>query len=297
MGSARKITRASGPGSTRGIASEIRLGICGGRLGLADVIGCQDRPHDMIPLLPATGRIDLHSHLLPDVDDGCASIEQSLACIEELQAHGYVGSVCTPHVWGELFPDNTPARIGRWVDRLRDRLLQDGVHYHLWAGGEVRLFDGVVSWMKVHGVPTLAGSNCVLTDFWEERWPAHVDRTFAWLLDEGYTPVLAHPERLPCPDDLIERLDELAAMGVLLQGNFKPVTGDEGLGPMTIARRLLDEDRYVFMALDMHRPDSLASRFEGLRLLERELGPARVSRYTESAPRDLIVGFTVHAAA
>lgn len=251
----------------------------------------------MIDTLPPTGRIDLHSHLLPGVDDGCASIEASLQCVAQLQAHGYIGSVCTPHIYADLFPDNTPARIARWGDRLRDRLAQDGIDYHLWTGGEVRLFDGVVSWMKVHGVPTLAGSNCVLTDFWEYHWPNHVDATFAWLLDEGYTPILAHPERLPCIKDLDERLDHLAAMGVLLQGNFKPVTGEEGVTPMTVARRLLDEDRYTFLALDMHGPESLPPRFEGLRIVEREFGAARLHRYIDAAPRELIVGLSFNAAA
>lgn len=244
-----------------------------------------------------TGRMDLHSHLLPQVDDGCATVEDSLACVRQLLAHGYIGTVCTPHIWGELFPDNTPARIARWVDRLRDRLAAEGLSYHVWAGGELRLHDNAVPWMRVHGVPTLAGSNCVLTDFWADHWPPFVDRTFTWLLDEGYTPVLAHPERLACPEALFERLDDLAAMGVLLQGNFKPVTGEEGVGPMTIARRLLDEDRYTFLALDMHGPDSLAPRFDGLRLLERELGVDRVNRYIQTAPRDLVISLTVQAAA
>lgn len=243
------------------------------------------------------GRIDLHSHLLPQVDDGCACVEDSLACVRELLAHGYEGTICTPHVWGELFPDNTPARIARWVDRLRERLAVEGLSYRLWPGGELRLHDNAVPWMRVHGVPTLAGSNCVLTDFWADHWPDYVDRTFAWLLDEGYTPVLAHPERLGCPDELFARLDDLAAMGVLLQGNFKPVTGEEGLRPMTVARRLLDEDRYTFMALDMHGPDSLAVRFDGLRLIDRELGPARLHRYTCTAPREFIINLTVQAAA
>ncbi len=251
----------------------------------------------MLSSLPPVGRIDLHSHLLPGVDDGCVSVEASLACVTQLKAHGYVGSVCTPHVWADLYPDNTPARIARWVDRLRDRLASDGIDYHLWSGGEVRLFDGIISWLKVHGVPTLAGSDCVLLDFWENSWPRYVDDTFRWLLDEGYTPVLAHPERLPCPGDLADRLDDLAAMGVMLQGNFKPVTGEEGVAAMTLARRLLDEDRYAFMALDMHGPDSLAGRFEGLRIVERECGPARLRRYIESAPRSLIVGLSHNAAA
>lgn len=247
--------------------------------------------------LPVRGRIDLHSHLLPGIDDGCQNLDQSLDCVRQLMARGYVGTVCTPHIWGPLFPHNTPASIARHVRGLQRQIHAAGLDYTLWPGGEVRLCDEAIAWLGEHGVPTLADSRLVLCDFWCDQWPRFVDRTFDWLIAEGYTPVLAHPERLGCVDELFDRLDSLADRGILLQGNFKPLTGDEGPRNAAVGRRLLDEDRYDLMALDMHDPESLPPRFAGLELVARDYGQDRLQHLIETAPRERVLGVRLHAAA
>src|SRR5271165_6658164 len=105
------------------------------------------------------GFIDLHSHVLPGIDDGCISVEESLACVRRLQAHGFVGTVCTPHILPDIYPHNTPAQIAPRVAALRERLRQEGLDYSLWAGGEVRIDAGTISWFTSMGVPTLGPSN------------------------------------------------------------------------------------------------------------------------------------------
>ena len=141
-----------------------------------------------MPPIPPTGRIDVHSHMLPGIDDGCEDLNESIASIKLLTQAGYVGTICTPHLWPDLFPDNTPVNIQRWTTQLTKQLEERGIEYTLWPGGELRLFKGAIDWMKTHGVPTLADSKYVLADFWEDNWPRHVDKAFDWLLAEGYDP-------------------------------------------------------------------------------------------------------------
>ena len=241
-------------------------------------------------VIPATGRIDLHSHLLPGVDDGCRDVTESLACVRTLIGQGYVGTVCTPHVWPEQFPQTHPFNIARWVVEMREHIADAGLDYHLWTGGEVRLCPDVIATFEGYGVPTLGDSKFVLVDFWTQDWPGYVDRAFAWLLDRGYTPILAHPERLGCVNDLLARLDDLADMGMLLQGNLRCLTGEEGLRQLNVIQRLLQEDRYAALAMDMHRPDSLASRIDGLTLAVQDLGAERVTQLTDHAPRRIVLG-------
>jgi len=235
------------------------------------------------------GRIDIHSHLLPGVDDGCRSLEESIECVTRLKAAGYVGTVCTPHVWPGAYPQNTPEQINAWTDQLGQQLRDAGIAYQLWAGGELRLFDGVIDWMQVYGVPTLARSGCVLVDMWEARWPKWAMPGFEWLIQEGYQPILAHPERLGCVAESEEQLNELAEMGVWLQGNGRCMTGEEGYHPDRWVRRFLGEDRYQFMALDMHGPDTLEARLEGLAMVAAEFGSSVLDRLTIEAPKRLIL--------
>ena len=235
-----------------------------------------------------TGRIDIHSHMLPGIDDGCADLAESLKSIRMLKEAGYVGTLCTPHLWPELFPENTPANVRRWVADLSQQLKEQGIDYPLWPGGELRLFEKCIDWLKAVGVPTLAGSKYVLADFWEDDWPGYADRVFDWLLSEGYQPILAHPERIGIRDGLEKHLDALTARGVLLQGNFRCMTGEDGYLPDQRVRRYLQEDRYWIMALDMHRPSDLPSRLDGLKMVADEFGRDVVDRMTIERPRALI---------
>ncbi len=243
-----------------------------------------------MPPIPPTGRIDVHSHMLPGIDDGCADLEESLVSIEMLKQAGYVGTICTPHLWPDMFPDNTPANIQRWADELVEQLNERGIGYALWPGGELRLFNGVIEWMKTHGVPTLAGSKYVLTDFWEDTWPKYVDQAMDWLMAEGYQPILAHPERIGIAklETLTKHLDALTARGVLLQGNFRCMTGEDGYLQDQRVRQFLTEGRYWLMALDMHRPDALPSRFDGMQMVAQEYGQPLLDRMTIEQPRRVL---------
>lgn len=240
------------------------------------------------PTPPATGMIDIHSHLLPGIDDGCADIEETLESIRQLKERGFVGTICTPHIWPDMYPQNVPQNIQARVNLLRRELHDRGVDYMIWSGGEVRLFDGVIDHMKTHGVATLGNSKLVLTDFWDERWPKNARKAYQWLFDQGYQPILAHPERFPDPDDLEKNLAELLEMGVWLQGNSRCMTGEEGLNPDKLVRKFLNERKYRFFSLDMHRPDTLLARLEGLTLLEMEFGKQALDVLLVDTPRKFI---------
>lgn len=233
----------------------------------------------------------MHSHLLYGVDDGCADLEQTLAAIRRLRQAGFVGSICTPHVWYQLFPHNTPDAIRAGVDRLRQEIAAAGEDYQIWPGGEVRIDENTVEGFERLGVPTLADSRCVLLDAWVDKWPRWMNRTFDWLIEHGYQPILAHPERLKCVGELPRRLDDLAQRGVWLQGNFKCLTGQEGFNANELVRRFLAEGRYRFMALDTHRPDTLEVRLDGMALFAAEFGDDTLARMTgDAVRRDFLAG-------
>src|SRR5688572_22605052 len=80
-----------------------------------------------LPAVGRVGRIDVHSHLIPGVDDGCVDFAQVLECVRVLRAEGYVGTVCTPHVYGPAFLKSTPDRIRKWTAELSARLADAGV--------------------------------------------------------------------------------------------------------------------------------------------------------------------------
>ena len=240
------------------------------------------------PPPPSPGRVDMHSHVLPGIDDGCATVAESLQSVRSLIAHGYVGTVCTPHCWPTQYAENTPRHIGGWVQALQQAIDQAGLAYTLWPGGELRLFPEVIAWMRTHGVPTLAGSRYVLCDFWDRDWPAFADDAFGWLLGEGYTPILAHPERTATPTGYEAKLDHWAGRGVLLQGNLQCFTGGAGRRAGELVRRYMDDGRYTLLALDLHRPDSLDSRLGGIAVASDAYGADTVESMIDRRVRELL---------
>jgi len=234
------------------------------------------------------GRIDIHGHLLPAIDDGCTQPQQAVQTIRALIDRGYTAAVCTPHIWPELFPGNTPEHIEQWTRQLSDRLADEAIEFQLLPGGEVRLFKDAVKWMKVNGVPTLGASKAVLLDTWDHGFPRHAHKTIDWLLAEGYRPVLAHPERSRMGASFAKVVDRLARQGVLFQGNFMPFTGHDLPGSRELAFRFLDEGRYALLALDLHRPDTLPSRLDGIDLIEKRIGTEALDRLISENPRRLL---------
>src|SRR3954470_2914039 len=121
-------------------------------------------------------RIDTHCHILPGVDDGCSQISESLDCIRQFMAAGYVGSICTPHIIPRAYPRNIPSQVREWVAELQQVLVENGIDYQLWAGGEVVLDPDNWKWFERDGVPTLGTSRAVLMDWWGPTWPEFADQ-------------------------------------------------------------------------------------------------------------------------
>lgn len=204
-------------------------------------------------------------------------------------ARGFRGTVCTPHIIGDQFPDNTPDRISTWVAELREKLVSEGLDYQLWTGGEVRIAPGILQWFDKIGVPTLGPGKYVLTDWWERAWPDYGYRLFEDLIDAGYQPILAHPERM-CLDerDLFKLIDAVKELGVWLQGNFNSLGGGEGPQAAEWSRHWLANGFYDLVATDMHRPDMLTGRFRGIDEAARILGEQGLRELLETRPRAIM---------
>ena len=158
------------------------------------------------------GRIDVHSHLLPGIDDGCPNLEESLACARRMVEAGYTHSFCTPHIWPNL-PQNTVEGIASRVVDLQRVLDAANTPLKLFPGGELNLRADLVE-LPPEQIPTygMARRYC-LFDIWVERLPAFFWTTVEWLQSKELKVILAHPERMRA----VQRVGlVLAAAGVAM---------------------------------------------------------------------------------
>jgi protein-tyrosine phosphatase len=231
------------------------------------------------------GRIDVHGHFLPKVDDGCQSLGESAAIFQIMVAAGYTRFFCTPHCGDSEYSTLTPAEIAERVRTLQGYMDAAGIPVELKPGGEVRLSPDLARDLPEGLVPTYGnGGKYVLADLWEPDWPGWAARGVEWLQAQGYMVIIAHPERMDYLRQRPERIDELAAMGVLFQGNLGPLGGGDSEDVVALARRYLMEGRYFMVGTDCHRLSHMAARMAGLRVIEELAGAAKLEELTVVNP-------------
>ncbi len=233
------------------------------------------------------GKIDVHSHLLPGVDDGCDCVSESIACAAELVRAGYTHSFCTPHFWPSL-PHNTIESVRAAVEKLQLALDSAGVNLKLFPGGEMNLRPDFTE-APIASLPTfnLAGKYAMF-DLWADRIPDWFEPAVRWMQSHGLTVILAHPERMRAVQLHPELADYFAGIGLLLQGNLQCLGDPPRAATRQIAERFLRERRYFMLGMDLHNHASMPIRLTGLQRAVEAVGQDAVDELTIHNPMKLI---------
>lgn len=233
------------------------------------------------------GRIDVHSHLLPGIDDGCPNLEESLACARRMVEAGYTHSFCTPHIWPNL-PQNTVEGIAGGVADLQRELEAAEIPLKLYPGGELNLRADLVH-LAPEQIPTygMARRYCIF-DIWVDRLPAFFWKTVEWLQSKELKVILAHPERMRAVQDEPALCDEFIDRGLLLQGNLQCLGDPPRTRTRQIAEALLAEGRYFMLGSDLHNLAGLPIRLSGLARAIESVGEAATWRLTRDNPKQLL---------
>jgi len=234
-----------------------------------------------------TGRIDVHSHLLPGVDDGCRTVQESVQCARMMVEAGYTHSFCTPHVWPHL-SENTVANIPLHTDRLQQAIDLAGVRLKLIPGGEINLRPDTPETAVDQIVSYGMRRRYVLIDLWCDTLPPFFRPAVAWLQQQGVKVILAHPERMTAVQNQPELADLFADLGLLLQGNLQCFSDPVGSPTRRVVERYLLEGRYFLLGSDLHNLSSLPMRLEGLKRAIDLTGAETVDRLTIENPRRLL---------
>ncbi|HEX8342134.1 MAG TPA: CpsB/CapC family capsule biosynthesis tyrosine phosphatase [Tepidisphaeraceae bacterium] len=231
------------------------------------------------------GRIDVHSHLLPGVDDGCRDVAESLACARLMVGAGYTHSYCTPHVWPNLDNDrrNTPARVAA----LQVELEAAEIPLKLLPGGEMHLSATFCQTPAAELVTYNDARRYAIFDFWTDVMPKYFLPCVTKIKDAGIQPILAHPERIHAIQHDPDAIDQIAGAGVLLQCNLEPLGEEQFTRRRGLAEQWLLEDRYFLIGSDLHRLETLPRRLRGLERAIDLIGEDRVWTLTHLNPMQL----------
>jgi len=247
-------------------------------------LGSQSLPPDR----PLAGRIDVHSHLLPGIDDGCKTIEESLACARVLVLHGYTHAFCTPHIWPK-YAGISRHSVPRMCAILQNELDEAQVPLKVLPGGELNLFLGVTK-TPVDEIVPLGLGKYMLVDMWAAEIPEFFEESIRWLQSLELTVILAHPERMRAVQDRPELVDYFQSLGILLQGNLQCFGEREGVITRVCAEQFLSEGKYFMVGSDTHNPDSMDIRMRGLSRIIELVGDEGAAVLTRANPMKLAPG-------
>jgi protein-tyrosine phosphatase len=226
------------------------------------------------------GFIDIHTHVLPGVDDGAGSFEETVQLLQIASETGTRAVVATPHMFLDLYHNQDVLKIrdrhAGMVDRLQQlskepdyAFLKD---FDVFLGAENYFSTEFLDAARVGKVLTLNGSRYLLVEFSPFLTIANIRMAVTRILDLGFTPVIAHPERNMLIQEDPSRMRSYAETGCILQVNADSILNHSRRIAKT-ARSLLKEKVPLVIASDGHRPQTRPVQLQAAAIMLREKFP------------------------
>ncbi|AGA77421.1 capsular polysaccharide biosynthesis protein [Echinicola vietnamensis DSM 17526] len=195
--------------------------------------------------------VDMHSHLIPGIDDGAKTLKESVDLIKRLQAFGLRKLITTPHVMTEFYK-NTPEIISEGLYKLQEALQKENVQMDIEAAAEYYLDEIFVEKLQNDEPLLTFGDNYILVETGFMNKPHMLLETFFALETKGYKPILAHPERYLYLQQDPEMLESLIEKGIYFQVNLLSFTGYYSKPIKAMADKLLERRLVRFVGTDCH---------------------------------------------
>ncbi|MGB0887703.1 MAG: tyrosine-protein phosphatase [Vicingaceae bacterium] len=199
--------------------------------------------------------VDIHSHLIPGIDDGSPDMETSVMLVKKFIDLGFKKIITTPHVMCDYY-DNSSDKILRGLNDLREELQKQNVKIDISAAAEYNLDDGLQALIDKKDILTF-GDNHVLFELPFMQEPRNLQEIIFNFQMAGYKPILAHPERYTYWYNNFEKYDELKARGVMLQLNLMSLAGHYSPQTKKVAEKMVDANLIDAVGTDCHRIEHL----------------------------------------
>ena len=195
--------------------------------------------------------IDMHSHILPGVDDGSADMETTKKMLQIAWEDGITDIIATPHYQRGRFQVK-PEVLKEILREVQEEAFKINKEFHIYLGSEVYAASNIVDDIRRGRIMTMGESEYVLVEFMTESGFSEIQRIMSGLRMNGFWPILAHAERYRCLRTNPDNVKALKEIGVLIQINAGSVMGKDGWGARMFTRSLLKRKEVDFVGTDAH---------------------------------------------
>lgn len=196
--------------------------------------------------------VDFHSHILPEIDDGSRSYEESQRLLIEAKEAGFNKIISTSHYAVDCFevPEYKRKKIIEELKQEKDTL-------EIILASEIFLSYNIIDLLKEYKASTINGTNYILCELPLRHDFPNLKDFINKLKDNNYRVILAHPERYLCVQNNYDLIYELDELGVLFQCNYGSILGIYGFSAKKTMKRLLKENLVSFLGTDVHKERSI----------------------------------------
>ncbi|MBL7564623.1 tyrosine-protein phosphatase [Staphylococcus saccharolyticus] len=213
--------------------------------------------------------IDIHNHILINVDDGPKSREEMLNLLKQAKSEGVTEIIATPHHLSSAY-DNDKQQVLSKVEELLSMNEVQEIGIKMYPGQEIRITDQILPGLEDGSILSLNNSKYLLIELPSGGVPHYTERLFYELLSKGYVPIIAHPERNKGISQDLDKLYQLVKAGALSQLTTSSLLGENGKKIQKLSIQMLENNLTHFIASDAHhseiRPFKMNSLFKDKKL-------------------------------
>lgn len=211
--------------------------------------------------------VDMHAHWLPGIDDGAQNIEESIILLSFLRDKGFTKMVATPHVMSDFY-NNSTETIKLKLEEVKSAVFERGLDIELDAAAEYYFDEEFIKRIENNDLLSIGPNKLVLFEFSYLNPPNSIYNEITDLIEKGYTPLLAHPERYNYYSQDLNQYKTLQDMGIQFQVNIMSLAGHYGSMAKMAAEYLLENEMIHCLGTDIHNPrhfqhidDALSSEY------------------------------------
>lgn len=207
-------------------------------------------------------KTDMHSHLIPGIDDGAQTMEQSITLIKKLMELGYTKIITTPHIMADYYR-NTPDIILSGLDNVRAELQAQSIAIEIEAAAEYYLDETFENKLNTGNILSFS-DNYLLFELSFVNPPNNIENIIKKMNDKGYKPILAHPERYGYFKNGLDDYYRIKEYGCYFQLNTISLIGYYDKNSQRVAKELLNNNMIDFLGSDMHHTKHASALKEAL---------------------------------
>lgn len=205
--------------------------------------------------------IDMHSHILPGIDDGAKSIEESIEMIKEAYKAGFTAIVSTSHYIEDSYDASKQKRY-ELIKIIEKRLENENIDITIYNGAEAYVNTNLNDLIKKEELVTINETKYLLIELPMNNKIIYLNEIISELKDNGIIPIIAHPERYSYVQKDPKILNDLIDQGVLFQSNYGSLIGKYGKDAQKAVKKLLKNNMIQLLGTDTHRSNSTYTQMD-----------------------------------